>query len=175
MSKLTAYNSERIYWAVEQVEREAGDIDDIHLDDNLFYLKSEVDKVIADKDKEIAELKADIADLRDDKKSTDAILDERNAELAKLQAIIEERDKTIDDRKADYKEACDRLQTANLIKDEQLAATRHQKYKRCLAMAKLCNEKWLVHNFVEIPTKLRFYDKWEKRWLELAEKFKEAK
>ena len=77
--------------------------------------------------------------------------------------------------KADYKEACDRLQTANLIKDEQLAATRHHKYKRCLAMAKWCDEKWLVHNFAEIPTKLRFYDKWEKRWRELAEKFKEAK
>jgi len=51
---------------------------------------------------------------------------------------------------------------------------RHQKYKRCLAMAKLCNEKWLVHNFAEIPTKLGFYDKWEKRWLGLAEQFKEA-
>ena len=50
---------------------------------------------------------------------------------------------------------------------------RHHKYKRCLAMAKLCNEKWLVHNFAEITTKLRFYDKWEKRWLELAEKYKE--
>ena len=46
------------------------------------------------------------------------------------------------------------------------------KYKRCLAMAKWCNEKWLVHNFAEVPTKLGFYDKWEKRWLELAEKFK---
>lgn len=42
-----------------------------------FYIKSEADKVIAEKDKEIAELKAD------------------------------------------YREACDRLQTANLIKDEQ--------------------------------------------------------
>ena len=51
---------------------------------------------------------------------------------------------------------------------------RYNKYKRCMAMAKLCNEKWLVHNFAEIPTKLRFYDKWEKRWLELAEKFKEV-
>lgn len=51
---------------------------------------------------------------------------------------------------------------------------RNSKYKRCQAMAKLCNEKWLVHNFAEIPTKLRFYDKWEKRWLELAEKFKEV-
>lgn len=52
---------------------------------------------------------------------------------------------------------------------------RRYKFKRCLAMAKLCNEKWLVHNFAEIPTKLRFYDKWEKRWLGLADKFKEAK
>lgn len=51
MSELTSYNSERIYWAVEQVEQEAGDIDDLHLDDNLFYLKSEADKVIADLEK----------------------------------------------------------------------------------------------------------------------------
>lgn len=52
MSELIAYNSERIYWAVEQVEQEAGDINTLHLDDNLFYIKSEVDKVIAElKDK----------------------------------------------------------------------------------------------------------------------------
>ncbi len=48
MNDLKPFNSERIYWAVEQVEREAGDIDDLHLDDNLFYLKSEADKVIAE-------------------------------------------------------------------------------------------------------------------------------
>lgn len=47
MSELKAFNSERIYWAVEQVEREAGDIDSLHLDDSQFYLKSEADKVIA--------------------------------------------------------------------------------------------------------------------------------
>ena len=69
-------------------------------DTGKFYLKSEADKVIE-------KLKADNADLLDDKKSTDAILDERNAEIAEL--------------KADYKEACDRLQTANLIKEEQKA------------------------------------------------------
>ena len=46
--ELKAFDSERIYWAVEQVEREAGDIDDLHLDDTLFYLKSEADKVFAD-------------------------------------------------------------------------------------------------------------------------------
>ena len=61
------------------------------------------------------------------------------------------------------------------LKREADKVIAHQKYKRCLAMAKLCNEKWLVYNFAEIPTKLGFYDKWEKRWLELAEKFKEVK
>ena len=50
--------------------------------------------------------------------------------------------------KADYKEACGRLQTANLIKDEQLAATRHHKYKRCEAMAE-CRDAQarLFHRF----------------------------
>lgn len=134
------------------------------------YIKADADQVIADKDKAIAELKADIADLRDDKKSTDAILDERNAEVAKLQAIIEERDKTIAELQADYKEACDRLQTANLIKDEQLEATRHHKYKRCLAMAQI-----LEHVCPLTNRKAKWRDKWHKRWLELAEKFKEAK
>lgn len=57
MSELKTYNSERIYWAVEQVEREAGDIDDLHLDDSLFYLKSEVDKVIAGLEAENVQLK----------------------------------------------------------------------------------------------------------------------
>ena len=48
MCELKAFNSERIYWAVEQVERVAGDIDELHLDDNMFYIKSEVDKLIAE-------------------------------------------------------------------------------------------------------------------------------
>jgi hypothetical protein len=46
MNELKAFTSERIYWAVEQVERVAGDIDELHLDDNLFYIKSDVDKLI---------------------------------------------------------------------------------------------------------------------------------
>lgn len=58
MSELKTYNSERIYWAVEQVEQEADDISGLHLDDNLFYLKSEADEVIAEKDKKIVELQS---------------------------------------------------------------------------------------------------------------------
>lgn len=45
---LEAFNSERIYWAVEQVEQQAGDIDNLHLDDNLFYIKSEADKALTE-------------------------------------------------------------------------------------------------------------------------------
>jgi len=85
-----------------------------------------------------------------------------------------EADKVIAELKADYKEACGRLQTANLIKDEQLAATRHNKYKRCLAMAKMCDAlvEWYCDN--AFYKKEQWALQWHRRWLELAEKFKEA-
>jgi septal ring factor EnvC (AmiA/AmiB activator) len=146
-----------------------------------FYLKYEADKVIADKDREIAELKADNADLRDDKESTDAILDERNAEIAKLQAVIEERDKTIDELKeklqAEDKQIENLINSASSImlfqdrvNDNKCAELRHQKYKRCSAMARCCNRM-----FSSTFGKERYWQKWNRRWLELAEKFKEAK
>ena len=71
--------------------------------------------------------------------------------------------------KADYKEACDRLQTANLIKDEQLAATRHQKYRRCLDRS----EYWVAVSYQCIDNKHRQRaERHHKKWLDLAEKFK---
>ena len=81
-------------------------------------------------------------------------------------------DKVIAELKADYKEACDRLQTANLIKDEQLAETRHQKYKRCLRNAEGCKNKAWFYGEVRDRNAARTMWKWRKRWLELAEKFK---
>ena len=88
-----------------------------------------------------------------------------------------EADKVIAEKEADYKEACDRLQTANLIKDEQLAATRHQKYKRCLAVARRCHGEslWWYSKGYGFEKYDKFWEKWEKRWLELAVKFKEVK
>ena len=87
-----------------------------------------------------------------------------------------EADKVIAELKADYKEACDRLQTANLIKDEQLAATRHNKYKRCMAMAKWCEAELFAYPpFGTESPKEKWWQKWHNRWLELADKFKEAK
>ena len=73
------------------------------------------------------------------------------------------------------KQVHDYAQGLYVIQAKTEKEARHSNYKRCLAMAKLCNEKWLVHNFAEIPTKLGFYDKWEKRWLKIAEKFKDVK
>jgi len=90
-------------------------------------------------------------------------------------AKLEEQESVIAELKADYKEACDRLQTANLIKDEQLAATRHQKHKRCLAMAKWGATERDIYNLTPRFAKMKFYTKWRKRWLKLAKKFKEAK
>ena len=78
MSELKALNSERIYWAVEQVEREAGDIDELHLDDNLFYIKSEADKFIADLEeshkKEVEQLLMEIAGLKKLVETADKLL-----------------------------------------------------------------------------------------------------
>jgi hypothetical protein len=81
---------------------------------------------------------------------------------------------------ADYKEACGRLQTANLIKDEQLAATRHSKRKRCLNKAEWCEERCARYDLLQEHSgfswrrEIDFYFRWYQRWLELAEKFKEG-
>lgn len=51
-----------------------------------------------------------------------------------------------------------------------------QKYKRCLAMAKWCEAILNQYpSFGEISAEERRLDKWCKRWLKLATKFKEAK
>lgn len=79
-------------------------------------------------------------------------------------------DAVIAELKADYKEACDRLQTANLIKDEQLAAARHHKYKRCLTMASY----WVAVSYQCVDDKHRQNaERHHRKWLELANKLKD--
>ena len=57
-SKLQPFDSERIYWAVEQAEQVAGDIDTLHLDDNSFYIKSKVDAAIAELESELKAIRS---------------------------------------------------------------------------------------------------------------------
>ena len=62
------------------------------------------------------------------------------------------------------------------LKSEADKEIAHHKYKRCLAMAKWCERKRIDAADYRIPReKWEFYEKWRKRWLELAEKFKEEK
>lgn len=91
-------------------------------------------------------------------------------------------DEVIAELKADYDEVRGRLQTANLIKDEQLAAARHHKFKRCQAMAKWCNSRMVYYinscdryDISYVNKKTRHFYEWKYKWLELAKKFKEAK
>ena len=50
----------------------------------------------------------------------------------------------------------------------------HQKYKRCLSMVMLC---WAVKELNRYGDQdyMDFAEKWRKRWLKIAEQFKEAK
>ena len=147
------------------------------------YLKSEADEVISTIKAERDEYRYNLSCARN--------------EIHNLSISMKEDVKTIVELKADYKEACDRLQTANLIKDEQLAAARHHKYKRCLAMAWWCEATalWCYQAANTLPAGFhatlygkpvmiepdRLFNryvlltKWSARWREIAEKFKEAK
>lgn len=57
-------------------------------------------------------------------------------------------------------------------KDKEL---RHQKYKRCLAMAMWCKSEAYIHEYgSEYDENLvAWFGKWYERWLGLAEKFKD--
>lgn len=61
------------------------------------------------------------------------------------------------------------------FKSEADKVIAHQKMKRCEAMAETCAER--KGNFVKLKwfEKAAFWRKWQDKWLELAEKFKEAK
>jgi hypothetical protein len=164
MSKLKAFNSERIYWAVEQVEREPGDIDNIHLDDSLFYLKSEADKVIVGLEeshkKEVGQLLIKIA--------------EQKSEIERLEILC-----------ANYIHDCDNLAISNeQVKRAArtlLKKMNHHKHKRFLAMAKWCSDvRELMHKLplTDVDAdrirmkQCKWCRKWRERWLAIAEKFK---
>lgn len=82
----------------------------------------------------------------------------------------------------DRAQAYDDLEKRAQLNIKQEESIRHQKYKRCLAMAKEC-----VYGEIKLKrVKMRdmnnhqfwqfdndYWQKWNNRWLELAEKFKD--
>ena len=102
------------------------------------------------------------------KDKVDAALSEKDKEIAELKA-----------QKAQAEDDCAYWKT-------KAQSERHHKYKRCLAMAEsCCNQKENCYNRAlrkytkdeadYLVRKSEFWQDWEFRWLELAEKFKEAK
>lgn len=105
------------------------------------YDRDEVNKVIAEKDKEITELK-------------EQVQEERSA-------------------KVNYKISANDLSDGLKDAYEEI---KHHKYKRCLKTARWCKAEqdaaflrynWDSGRYDDVD----FYEKWYKRWLELAKKF----
>lgn len=94
------------------------------------------------------------------KSEADKVIAEKDAEIARLKAI----------RKV-HVEAIESM-GAGLLQDED--KIRHSKYKRCLAMAKWCDsENYTACWYHENSERCEWTEKWHKRWLELAERFKD--
>lgn len=134
-----------------------------------FYRKSEVDEVIATIKSERDEYRYNLScarneihnmqiAMRDDIKS----ITNKDKEIQRLEKLCE-----------NYRCDCDDLA---IMTDKLKKAGRslrqnmnHQKYKRCLSMAQVIEHVCPITN-----RKAKWRDKWHKRWLELAEKFKDA-
>ena len=128
-----------------------------------FYRKSEVDEVISTIKAERDEYRYNLScarneinnmqiAMRDDIKS----ITNKDKEIAELEDRIADGDKDFD--------------MVNNQNERLLKFVRHHKHKRCLAMAQVLEHVCPITN-----RKAKWMDKWHKRWLELSEKFKEAK
>ena len=92
-------------------------------------------------------------------------------------------DSAIDELKRDHhRERHEYIEMVAKQRAEFFKRERRHKYKRCLAMARIAQDDWHLHNsFYAMghqefeKRKCEFYDKWRKRWLAIAEKFNEAK
>ena len=153
------------------------------LGDEKVYLKSEADKVIAEKDTEIVELKKSLEQKNIAEGSVRRILWElMDGGIikewyfnGKYNVLL-----SADDPHIQIAELKTKIEEVSLKFCKQL---RHQKYKLCLAMAERCEERYYYLNSLEYyqltDREYRqviggYWDRWLKRWLELAEKFKEA-
>ena len=103
--------------------------------------------------------------------------------------IKSEADKAIADKDAKIlaldAEVAKQKHHAKLFFDERNCAEarlRHNKYKRCLAMARMCEERYCyltsLENYQMTDKEYRqvigdYWDRWHKRWLKIAEKIKE--
>ena len=153
MSELKEYEvriGRKLYQTLPPIVYVVADDNQPKLLNDKVYLKSEADKVIAELKDKLRHYPMMVALLESDKKN-----------ISELKKVCNDKD-----------DCC--LHT--------LKENRHHKYKRCLAMAWWCENAilgWMGHkesySSHQQYIKVMLFTKWNKRWLELAEKFKEAK
>ena len=90
------------------------------------------------------------------KSEADKVIAENDQEIAELEERIADGDKD--------------FEMVNNQNERLIKTVLHHKHKRCLAMAQVLEHVCPITN-----RKAKWQNKWHKRWLELAEKFKEAK
>jgi len=116
-----------------------------------FYIKSEADKVIADLEekhkKEVGQLLIEIVELKEKRDTAGKLLN-----------------------KALYCVSNGKNHMMSLARKKN-----HSDYKRCLAMAEWCDAEADVADADGDYEDMRRYQKWHRRWLAIAEQFKEAK
>lgn len=149
-------------------------VDENYSDDSFcivpsdVYLKSEADEELAKLNRQVEFLQTTHSSCNNCNKCADGmgrVFDESLDELKKEKAYLLEH-------------------TTEVINSQERVIHR-QKYKRCLAIARWCFTKSNYHFVVGRSeggktgmTHYRissFYSKWYKRWMKLAEKFKESK
>ena len=99
-----------------------------------------------------------------------------NREMSWIPCYIKsEADKLIAELNMRICEGDEDFEIANNQINRLLKIVRHQKYKRCLAMAEWCNSEIGIADTDGDYEDMRLYQKWHERWLKLAEQFKEDK
>lgn len=91
------------------------------------------------------------------------------AKLEEQESVIAEKDKEIAELEERIADGDKDFEMATSQNERLIKIVRHQKYKRCMAMAQVLEHVCPITN-----RKAKWRDKWHKRWLELSEKFKVA-
>ena len=75
-------------------------------------------------------------------------------------------------------------ETEFYLKSEADEVIQHQKYKRCFAMAEMCDARYEEEDakvnghaasWAYTSKEMKYWERWSQRWLNLADRFKEAK
>lgn len=122
------------------------------------YLKSEADEELAKLNRQVKFLQTTHSSCNECNKCADGmgrVFDEDIDELKKDKAYL--------------------LEHTTEVINSQERLIRRQKYKRCLAMAEWCDAEADVVDAYGYYDDISWYQKWQQKWLELAEQFKEAK